>query len=102
MLQIAKAGLTDTIENQLEGRTYFDSIALDRNYLAVQMTPNLQAVLTIDKAADGSEQICLRETVCAPVCSTITTWYDFAWNMLRREREPWDIEQTEEEKQQLF
>jgi len=102
MLQFAKAGLTDTIENQLEGTTYFDSVALDRNYIAVQMTSNLQVVLTIDKAADGSEQLCMRQTICAPICSTITTWYDFAWNMLRREKEPWEIEQTDEERQQLF
>lgn len=110
MMQYAKAGLTDTIINQFDGKTYLDSINLPAGYLRAQITANMTMELTtesvvlekVENQAIAEERIRVSKTVCAPICSTITTWYDFAWNVLKREKEPWQIEQNDDEKVQHF
>lgn len=110
MLQYAKAGLTDTIANQFEGKSYLDSVDLQHNYISAQITGNMQMELTTEDkivAEEGDEAIAecvyrIRTTVCAPLCSTITKWYNRLWELIRSEKEPWDIERTEEDRMQHF
>lgn len=109
MMQYAKAGLTDTVVNLLDGKTYLDSINLQAGYISAQMTANMTLEMALEsQAADASadaattEVIRITKTVCAPICSTIVTWYDFAWNVIKREKQPWSIDQTDEDRLQHF
>ncbi|MBQ0033771.1 MAG: DUF3256 family protein [Bacteroidales bacterium] len=110
LLQYAKAGLKDSIENQFDGHSYIDSINLTDGFIRAQIAPNMTLELATEAqivAQEGDEAIAednnrVSITVCAPICSTITTWYDKNWKFLRREKQPWSIEQTEEEKLQHF
>lgn len=110
LIQYAKAGLTDTIVNQFDGKTYLDSVDLQNNYISAQITANMRMELTteriivlqVEDEAVVDECIRVSKTVCAPICSTFTTWYDFAWNIIKREKSPWQIDQTDDEKVQHF
>lgn len=110
LIQYAKAGLTDTIVNQFDGKTYLDSVDLQNNYISAQITANMRMELTteriivlqVEDEAVVDECIRIRTTVCAPICSTFTTWYDFVWNIIKREKSPWQIDQTDDEKVQHF
>ena len=42
------------------------------------------------------------QTLCAPLCSTTTRQYNYAWFLLGETRSKWDAELTDEEKEQLF
>ena len=97
MLQYAKAGLSDTLENKFEGRSYIDSLDLSGNYLSVQLTPNLHFSL---HTADSI--ITIEQVVCAPICNATTCVYSADWRLIRREKQPWKIEQTAEDTIQYF
>ena len=97
MLQYAKAGLSDTLENKFEGRSYIDSLDLSGNYLSVQLTPNLHFSL---HTADSI--ITIEQVVCAPICNATTCVYSTDWRLIRREKQPWQIEQTAEDTIQYF
>ena len=97
MLQYAKACLSDTLENKFEGRSYIDSLDLSVNYLSVQLTPNLHFSLhTVDSI------ITIEQVVCAPICNATTCVYSADWRLIRREKQPWKIEQTAEDTIQYF
>ena len=97
MFQYAKAGLSDTLENKFEGRSYIDSLDLSGNYLSVQLTPNLHFSL---HTADSI--ITIEQVVCAPICNATTCVYSADWRLIRREKQPWQIEQTAEDTIQYF
>ena len=97
MLQYAKAGLSDTLENKFEGRSYIDSLDLANNYLSVQLTPNLHFSLHTTDSLITIEQV-----VCAPICNATTCFYSADWRLIRREKQPWRIEQTAEDTIQYF
>ena len=97
MLQYAKAGLSDTLENKFEGRSYIDSLDLSGNYLSVQLTPNLHFSL---HTADSI--ITIEQVVCAPICNATTCIYSADWRLIRREKQPRKIEQTAEDTIQYF
>lgn len=107
LLQNATNGTMDTIDNVLGGKTVVDSVNLKSNYLSVQMTANMNWKLYLafdyDKTTQSTvKYLCLESTVCAPRCSTFKRYYDFAWNLMFSRHEPFVIEQTDEEKEQLF
>ena len=93
----AARGIFDTIPNQLGGRSYIASIDKENNALSVQLTRSMKMELTLQ-----ADTIVLTETVCAPLCSTLTRYYTYAWMLLSETRSKWDAEQTDEEKEQLF
>lgn len=97
MLDYALRGSLDTIPNQLQGRSCIEQLDRTHNILRVRLTSALTAELQA-----GTDTITLIETVCAPLCSTLTRHYNYAWMLLGESRSAWDAEQTEEEKKQLF
>lgn len=97
VITFAKAGLKDTIPNQFDGVSYPDSINLAQNYISIQMTPNMQVVYTMQDTT-----IRVEKTVCAPICSTIIQFYSTHWVLLKQEKRPWSIEQTDEDTIQYF
>lgn len=97
LLQYAKAGLTDTIQNRFEGRSYIDSIDLSGNYLSLQLTPNLHFSL---QTADSL--ITIEQVICAPICNATTCIYSADWRLIRKEKQPWQIEQNAEDSLQYF
>jgi len=97
MLDYALRGSFDTIPNQLQGRSCIELFDPQNDVLRVRLTSSLTAELRA-----GADTITLVETICAPICSTLTRKYNYAWILLGESLSPWDAEQTEEEKKQLF
>lgn len=93
----AARGVFDTIPNQLGGQSFITAIDKENNVLSVQLTQSMTMELTLQ-----TDTIVLTETVCAPLCSTLTRRYNYAWMLLSETHSPWDAEQTDEEKEQLF
>ena len=90
-------GVYDTIPNQLGGHAYIESLDKDNTLLRVRLTNSLTMELSLRQ-----DTVILAETVCAPLCSTVTRTYNLSWMLLSETRSPWDAEQTEEERRQLF
>lgn len=93
----ASRGVYDTIPNQLGGQSWIESLDNDNALLRVRLTNALTMELSLRQ-----DTVVLAETVCAPLCSTITRTYNLSWVLLSETRSPWDAEQTEEERRQLF
>lgn len=97
LLQYANAGMTDTIVNRFEGKTYVDSVNLSASYLSVQMTANSRWVITT-----AASMIRIEKVVSAPLPSTTFYYYDHTWKLLRKEHEPFLIETTAADSLQHF
>ena len=91
----ATKGVYDTIPNKLGGRSWVE----ERTEQSV--TYRLSPSLTMQVVAKA-DTIIVIESICAPLCSTLTRQYDYTWGLLDMTRSRWDAELTDEEKQQLF
>lgn len=97
LLQYANAGKTDTITNRFDGKTYVESLDNARGVMVVRMTKKSRWAITVTE-----QEISIRREVEAPNRAATTTYYDHAWNFLRREHEHLKIEQTEDDSIQYF
>lgn len=95
LLRYAEMGVLDTVRNALDGRSWVDSISLEQ--ITVHLTPNLTwqvRVLPADSiaqhapAAAANTGICVKATLCAPICTEARYYYDTLWQLLKREATP--------------
>lgn len=92
LVQYAKAGVFSPIPNRFDGEARVDSINLSANYIALHVTSNTRWEITT-----LAGMICLRQTITfgpfeaednQPRTAECSFFYDFAWNLLRQEKEP--------------
>lgn len=83
MFLAAKRGEPKPVVNSFDGVSLIDSINVKANYLSIRMTNNLHWEITT-----AAGMIRIEKVITAPIPSTTYVFYDFAWNFLRREREP--------------
>ncbi len=92
LVQYAKAGDFSAIPNRFDGEARIDSINLPANYMALHVTSNTRWEITT-----LAGMICIRQTISfgpseaeetQPRTAECCFFYDFAWNLLRQEREP--------------
>ena len=91
----ATKGIYDTIPNKLGGRSWVEERT--EQSVTYRLTPSLTMQIQADK-----DTVTVVETLCAPLCSTLTRQYNYAWILLTEVRSKWDAELTDEEKEQLF
>lgn len=91
----ATKGVYDTIPNKLGGRSWVEERT--EQSVTYRLTPSL--TMQVEAKADT---IIVVETICAPICSTLTRQYSLSWALLSETISKWDAELTDEEKEQLF
>ncbi|MCQ2335295.1 MAG: DUF3256 family protein [Paludibacteraceae bacterium] len=97
LIQYAKQGTIDTVSNNMQGRTYIDTLDVQHDYLRVQMTQKMTWELRTD-----SSTYSIRTTVCTPKCASITRYYSPLWEYMGMLHEPIVLEESEEEIEQHF
>ena len=88
-------GVYDTIPNKMGGTSWMEEATEER--VTYHLTPSM----TMQVVAED-DTITVTQKVCAPICSTLTRKYNYAWILLAESRSKWDAELTEEEQEQLF
>jgi len=104
LLDNALKGVFDSIPNQLDGSSQMVSLDKDNNSISIRLTHSLtmQLLLQVDTMQVENSTIQLEQTVCAPICSTLSRQYSLSWVLLSETRSKWDAEVSDEEKEQLF
>ena len=97
MFDRAMNGVFVPTVNQLNGTSLIEAVDLPGNTLRVRYSQ-----VQVTEIQAGNDAIVIIDHVCAPVCSTLTRRYNYAWMLLSAERSKWDAELTDEEKEQLF
>lgn len=97
MIDAAIKGTFDTIPNLLEGKSYVEMVDIQQNAMRVRMTENMTMEITCDESS-----VTVIQTICAPICSTLTRVYTTDWVLTKQEISQWDPELTEEEQKQYF
>ena len=97
MFDRAMNGVFVPTVNQLNGTSLIEAVDLPGNTLRVRYSQ-----VQVTEIQAGNDTIVIIDHVCAPVCSTLTRRYNYAWMLLSAERSKWDAELTDEEKEQLF
>jgi len=104
LLDNALKGVFDSIPNQLGGSSRMESVDKVNNSVSVRLTRamTMQVSLLVDTMQVENSVIQVDQTVCAPICSTLSRQYSLSWVLLAETRSPWDAEVSDEEKEQLF
>ena len=100
----ALKGVFDSIPNQLGGSSQMELLDKTNNSLRVRLSRSLtmQLALRVDTLQPANSTIEIEQTLCAPICSTLTRQYTLSWTLLAATMSKWDAELTDEEKEQLF
>lgn len=93
MAENAKVGLRDTLPNRMEGHSVIDSLNVAAKYIRVSISPTVTQELFL-----RNDTIVLVHTLCAPICTTFTRYYNFTWKLLGYEISPFDPALTDEQK----
>lgn len=82
MLEYYKSNLNDTTENILGGESYILSFDAEKNHLKIQSTANATFEMLYIEGTDDINYLATIRTVCAPICSSVITYYDSTWNVV--------------------
>lgn len=83
LLEYAKAGMADSIVNKFGAWSYMPEVDTKRGYLRFSLAKGTEMeLLLVRQPNDSVCHIGMIETVCAPICSSIVSLYDTAWNKL--------------------
>lgn len=104
LLDNAVKGVFDSIPNQLGGTSQMESLDKANNSLRVRLSKSLtmQLTLHLDTLQLAGSTVEIEQTLCAPICATLTRQYSLTWTLLSQTMSKWDAELTDEEKEQLF
>ncbi len=81
LLEYYKAGQCDSVKNVFGNWAYVDTLDVDNGYLKISPTAGTMFEMKLFcTAADSLLRIGIIETVCAPVCSSVVTFYDESWS----------------------
>lgn len=81
------------ITNKFDGQSFVDSISFSGNYIALRVAENMTWIMRVK-----DDVISIQQTVTAPRPSSFTLYYDKSWNLIRREHEPFVLEETDAER----
>ncbi len=97
LARYAFAGIMDTIENNLNGRTVCTAYNIEENSMSVQMTPNLKWELKL-----RHDTIYLTSELCAPRCAVTEYKYDADWHLITKHHNPFTTEDENEREMILY